>query len=504
MTSTTKSIGMETASDRSNIASYRAAKVVPRSTQWFLFTLVLVLLDAIMMGLSFRIAYWIRFEINLSLFNLTVVPSYAFYQMLTLAMIPVMITVFGIKGLYHRDNLLGGTREYSELFNANLICMGLLIVVGFIDTDFNFARGWLLIAWLLIFFLTTLGRFILRRVVYTLRKSGYFVSPALIVGANDEGKILAEQLQQWVTSGLQVVGFVDKKIKPGNQVWGGLSVLGDMEHIDEVISEYEIEDLILATSAISSRDKMVDIFKRYGADRNIRVRFSSGLYEIITTGLTVTQFAYVPLVEVNSVRLTGIDRFLKGLLDYSLTIPGLIVLMPVFLVLGILVKLDSPGPIFHKRRVVGVNGQPFDAFKFRTMYINGDEILNSKPELAAELARNHKLKEDPRVTKIGHFLRKFSLDELPQLFNVIRREMSLVGPRMITEKEIEKYDRWDMNLLTVQPGITGLWQVSGRSDISYDDRVRLDMYYIRNWNIWLDLQLLIQTIPAVIRGRGAY
>jgi exopolysaccharide biosynthesis polyprenyl glycosylphosphotransferase len=301
-----------------------------------------------------------------------------------------------------------------------------------------------------------------------------------------------------------VVGFVDKKIKPGNQVWGGLSVLGDMEHIDEVISEYQIEDLILATSAISSRDKMVDIFKRYGADRNIRVRFSSGLYEIITTGLTVTQFAYVPLVEVNSVRLTGIDRFLKGLLDYSLTIPGLIVLMPVFLVLGILVKLDSPGPIFHRRRVVGVNGQPFDAFKFRTMYINGDELLKSKPDLAAELARNHKLKDDPRVTKIGHFLRKFSLDELPQLFNVIRREMSLVGPRMITEKEIEKYDRWDMNLLTVQPGITGLWQVSGRSDISYDDRVRLDMYYIRNWNIWLDLQLLIQTIPAVIRGRGAY
>ncbi len=504
MTSSAKSLSITSGIDQSTIASYRAAKVVSRSTQWFLFTTALILLDAFMMSLSFRIAYWIRFEINLPLFNLTVVPSYAFYQMLTLAMIPLMLGIFAIKGLYQRDNLLGGTREYSELFNATLICMGLLIVGGFIDTDFNFARGWLLIAWLLIFFLTTFGRFILRRVIYSLRKLGYFVSPALIVGANDEGKMLAEQLQQWATSGLQVVGFVDKKTKPGDNVWGNLNVLGDMEHIEDVISTYQIEDLILATSAISSRDKMVDIFKRYGANRNIRVRFSSGLYEIITTGLTVNQFAYVPLVEVNSVRLTGIDRFLKGLLDFSITIPGLIALLPVLLALGVLVKLDSPGPIIHRRRVVGVNGKPFDAFKFRTMYVNGDELLNANPALKAELAKNHKLKDDPRVTRIGHFMRKFSLDELPQLFNVLRREMSLVGPRMITEKEIEKYDRWDMNLLTVQPGITGLWQVSGRSDVSYEDRVRLDMYYIRNWNIWLDLQLLIQTIPAVLRGRGAY
>jgi lipopolysaccharide/colanic/teichoic acid biosynthesis glycosyltransferase len=138
------------------------------------------------------------------------------------------------------------------------------------------------------------------------------------------------------------------------------------------------------------------------------------------------------------------------------------------------------------------------------MVANGDELLDQHPELRDELARNHKIKDDPRITRVGAFLRKYSLDELPQLINVLKRDMSMVGPRMISPAEVSMYKQFDMNLLTVLPGITGLWQVSGRSDISYEERVRLDMYYVRNWSIWLDLQLLFQTIPAVLRGRGAY
>jgi lipopolysaccharide/colanic/teichoic acid biosynthesis glycosyltransferase len=138
------------------------------------------------------------------------------------------------------------------------------------------------------------------------------------------------------------------------------------------------------------------------------------------------------------------------------------------------------------------------------MYEHGDEILAAYPELNEELLRNFKLKEDPRVTIVGQILRQTSLDELPQLINVLRREMSMVGPRIITPAEVEKYEKWDLNLMTVRPGMTGLWQVSGRSDVTYEERVRLDMHYIRNWSIWLDIQLLFQTIPAVLRRRGAY
>jgi lipopolysaccharide/colanic/teichoic acid biosynthesis glycosyltransferase len=138
------------------------------------------------------------------------------------------------------------------------------------------------------------------------------------------------------------------------------------------------------------------------------------------------------------------------------------------------------------------------------MRVDGDDILKDHPEMREELARNFKLKSDPRVTRVGNLIRRMSLDELPQLINVLKREMSLVGPRIITPEEVEKYNKWDINLMTVRQGITGLWQVSGRSDVTYEERVRLDMHYIRNWSIWLDIQLLFQTIPAVLKRRGAY
>jgi lipopolysaccharide/colanic/teichoic acid biosynthesis glycosyltransferase len=153
---------------------------------------------------------------------------------------------------------------------------------------------------------------------------------------------------------------------------------------------------------------------------------------------------------------------------------------------------------------MGVNGRQFDAFKFRTMCVDGDKILRGYPDLLVELQKYYKIVDDPRVTKVGWFLRRFSIDELPQLFNVLKFDMALVGPRMISPEEMENYSQWGLNLLTVRPGLTGLWQVSGRSDLDYEDRVRLDMYYIRNWSIWQDIQLILRTIPVVMKGKGAY
>lgn len=197
-------------------------------------------------------------------------------------------------------------------------------------------------------------------------------------------------------------------------------------------------------------------------------------------------------------------QFVKALFDYAITIPGLIFIAPLFLILSLLVKLDSPGPIFYRRRVVGQNGRVFYAFKFRTMFINGDEILAQHPQLRAELNKNYKLKCDPRVTRMGQMLRKFSLDELPQLFNVLMRDMSLIGPRMITPEEVCKYGEYGEKLLTVMPGLSGLWQVSGRSDVCYDERVQLDMQYIDNWTLVEDIKILIKTPLVVLKGDGAY
>jgi exopolysaccharide biosynthesis polyprenyl glycosylphosphotransferase len=329
------------------------------------------------------------------------------------------------------------------------------------------------------------------------------MSMALIVGANAEGRSLAEQLQRWKTSGLYVVGLVGNPPEMTSPASPVPRYLGALERIDDIIAQYGVEELIIAPSDLT-RDKILNIFNRYGVSSNVNLRLSSGLYEIITTGLQVSEVADVPLVKVNKVRLTGFDQVMKQVIDFTVAFFCLLVAFPVMLVLALLIKLDSPGPVIHRRRVLGVNGRQFDAYKFRTMVVNGDELLSRHPKLQEELSHSHKLKDDPRVTRLGKFMRKYSLDELPQLFNVIKRDMSVVGPRMITSEEMKHYNHWAINLLTVRPGITGLWQVSGRSDTSYEHRVRLDMQYIRNWSFWLELQIIYRTIPVVLKGKGAY
>ena len=483
----------------------KANSVIPRHTQWALFRAALVLLDLAMILLAFRFSYVLRFNVPFGIFDETAFVSLPHYNQLSIRAAILWLVIFAAHGLYARENLLGGTREYSKVFRASSEGVLFIIIAGFTFSWVIVSRGWLAMAWVLTVIFVIIGRFTLRRVVYFLRRHGFFLTPAVIVGANQEGRWLAEQLQKWETSGLHVVGFVDKKFAATTPLFNNLVNLGSVDQLGEIIEQFQIGEVILASSAFSTRDYLMEIFKKYGISDTVNLRMSSGLYEVITTGMTVNEFAYVPLVNVHKVRLTGTDIMLKTILDYVLAIISVILLTPVFLLIALLVKITSPrGPVIHKRRVMGLNGRKVYALKFRTMHVNGDEILDRHPELKEELARNHKLKNDPRVTWIGAYLRKISFDELPQLFNVLMGSMSLVGPRMISPEEVAMYKQFDMNLLTVKPGITGLWQVSGRSDISYDERVRLDMYYIRNWSIWLDLQLLFQTIPAVLRSRGAY
>jgi exopolysaccharide biosynthesis polyprenyl glycosylphosphotransferase len=482
----------------------KANALVSRGTQWTLYILTLLMSDTLITSFAFVVAYYFRFELFVQFFNQNARVSLATYQFLIFVMPFVWLVIFAVNGLYVKDNLLGGTEEYSKVFRSATTGFLVIVIAGFLDPNLVFARGWLLMTWILTFIFVASSRFLLRRIVYSLRKHGFFLTPAVIVGANQEGRWLAEQLQRWETSGLHLAGFVDKKTPVTFPLFNDLVSLGTVEQLGEIIERYDIGEVILASSAISTRDYLLEIFRKYGVSEKVNIRMSSGLYEILTTGLTINEFAYVPLVYVNKVRLTGADTLVKFMLDYFLAIFSLIVLFPFFVIIAYLVKRSSPGPIIHKRLVMGLNGRQFHAYKFRTMVSNGNEVLKLHPELKHALAKNHKLKDDPRVTKIGAYLRKYSLDELPQLFNVLKREMSLVGPRMISPEEVSMYKQFDMNLLTVLPGITGVWQVSGRSNISYEERVRLDMYYIRNWSIWLDLQLLFQTIPVVLTSRGAY
>ena len=459
--------------------------------------------DALALGLAFWIAYWTRFDLQVTVAP-EIVPSPEFYPSLAALLVAIFILVFVPFKLYEPHVLLGGVTEYSRAFNACTAGTMIVVLATFFIPQFVVSRLWLVSAWVLSFVFVLLNRFLCRRLAYLLRQRGYLLTPAVIVGTNQEAVALASDLSHWQASGLRIIGLVSSDNLSGRYNYVDLPVLGSAGEIQRIIKEHEIEDLIVAITALK-RENLLQLCEEVNSFPDVNLRLSSGLYELLTTRVSVRTLGLVPLVSLSKIRLEPGQVFFKTVLEYSLALASLVLLWPILLVLALLIRLDSPGPIIHRRRVLGVSGKEFDAFKFRTMHTNGDDLLNHHPGLLRQLRVNHKLKDDPRITRVGRWLRKYSLDELPQLFNVLLGQMSLVGPRMITPAEAAKYGLHKLNLLTVKPGITGLWQVSGRSDLSYDERVRLDMYYVRNYTVWLDLQILfVQTIPAIVRGHGAY
>jgi exopolysaccharide biosynthesis polyprenyl glycosylphosphotransferase len=462
--------------------------------------LVLLVGDALMLVLAHALAYWLRFDLEVALYP-EVTPSLGFYVGLMALLTPLWLCLFAVFKLYDFRQLIDGTAEYANAFNACTVGTMLLVIVdAFVDT-FIVARGWLVATWLLSILLVCGARFWLRRAVYALRRRGYFVAPAAIVGTNGEALAIAEQLASWASSGLFVVGHMHDT-EPASE--RGLPVLGSLDDIEDVVQQHGIEELIVATTALR-RDELLSLFERVDALSGVELRFSSGLFEVLTTDVQVKTVGFVPLMSLRKLRLSPAELAMKTVLDYGICLAALVPLLPAFATIALLIVLDSPGPVFYRRRVLGVGGKEFDAFKFRTMFVNGGEILARSPTHLAQLRADHKLKNDPRITAVGRWLRRYSLDELPQLLNVLLGQMSLVGPRMLTREETARYGRLRLNLLTVKPGLTGLWQVSGRSELSYEERVRLDMHYIRNYTIWRDLEILfVQTLPAILRGRGAY
>lgn len=490
-------------------SSTASARLPVRSRDLLIFRLALLVSDAFMVALAFAMAYSLRFPLGFAL-DTDVPEEPTKYLRMVLILIPTWLMLFWLMRLYDSRYLLGGTTEYARAANACTSGMMLVILTTFLIGDENarVARGWLVYAWIFSTLFVCLGRLILRRSAYALRRQGYFVSRVLIVGVNSEAMALAAQLGNSLASGLAIAGFIDTRAGlPEEQRLHklmGLPVLGNLESLPETIQHRGIEEVVIATTALT-REQMMKVTAQLVTLPNVVMRLSSGLYEIFTTGVHVTTKNFVPLMSLNRLRLDPIEQFSKTLLDYLIIFFSVPFLVPIFLFIAALVKLDSPGPIFYHRRVLGIGGKEFDALKFRTMAVNGDEILAKHPNLQAELEATHKLRVDPRVTRVGKWLRRTSLDELPQLINVILGQMSIVGPRMISPPEKEQYGEMQYNLLTVKPGLTGLWQVSGRSDLSYVERVRLDMHYIRNYSIWLDLQILFfQTLPAVLKRRGAY
>jgi exopolysaccharide biosynthesis polyprenyl glycosylphosphotransferase len=475
------------------VATYAA-----RDQRWTLFTAGVVALDFLALSAAFAVAYITRFKAGLPLVE-TPPHTVSFYSSLAFWSIPVWLMVFAAYGLYGR----GIQTDYIRIANACTAGVVVEVLFSFFDPSLSISRGWLLLTWFLSIGLVSAGRIVARQTLRQLHALGLFRSRAVIVGTNEEAISIADQLLVDARDGISLIGFVDAEHPVGTIVHADLPVVGRPEALSYVLPEQAVSDVIVASTAVN-RDQLLDLYRSVGQDPRIHLRLSSGLWEILTTGVKVEEINRLPLITPERLRITGLDAAIKTCMDHLAAAIGLVVLSPLLVCIALLVHLDSPGPVIYRRRVLGTSGAMFDAFKFRTMIQGAERRHACVPIPFPDRRSTYKSLHDPRVTRAGRFLRRTSLDELPQLVNVLRGEMSLVGPRMIAPDEQPLYGRWQHNLLTVKPGITGPWQVQGRGDIPYAERVRLSMHYIRNYSLWLDLEILLRTFLVVLRGKGAY
>jgi exopolysaccharide biosynthesis polyprenyl glycosylphosphotransferase len=281
-----------------------------------------------------------------------------------------------------------------------------------------------------------------------------------------------------------------------------LAFLGRLGELPQIVARHDVDELIVAESDFDDREllEMVDLAHR----RGVRVRVAPTTTELLTQRAEYIPGQGVPLFELRPPAFVGTDWVVKRTFDVAVSVVAVVVGLPIWAAIALAVKLSSPGPVLYRDPRIGLNEQPFEMFKFRTMHADAAERqadLEAANEAAGAL---FKLRRDPRVTRVGAFLRRFSLDEAPQVLNVLRGEMSLVGPRPLPVRDYRLLEDWHRKRYLVLPGMTGLWQIAGRSDLGFDDLVRLDFYYLENWSIWLDISILLRTLPAVLAGKGAY
>jgi len=465
-----------------------------------------IIIVGLLLGDAFGIYFglWLAFQTRFKYLPYNNPIDQKYYYNLMMIAVPVIIVLFWMYQLYSPRILFGGLEEYGRAFNAITVGAIFLILADFfVNRETEISRGWVLLSWLMMGIFVSALRLLFRNFIKYLHRHGHLLTAAVIVNADSEGMALLKQLQSSANSGLFITGFVDDNFPQGKKIQDDVSVIGSINDLEDIIKFDHVEEVIVSTGSLS-REQVVKVYQSISRYPAVNLSFSSGLFEIISTGLFIKEMANVPLIEVNRIRITGLNAVIKSIVDFTGAFVGLILLAPIFLVIAILIRLDSPGSIFYRHLVHGLNGKKFYAIKFRSMVKDAKDVLESDPELARQFEENFKLKDDPRVTKLGQFLRRWSIDELPQLINVMIGQMSLVGPRFISPSEVSKYGKWQTNLFTVKPGLTGLWQVSGRSDISYEERIRYDMYYIRNWSLWTDIYLLLATIPVVVSKKGAY
>lgn len=421
---------------------------------------------------------------------------------LTVALLPLWIVLFAYEGLYDLDRLEWNAGELNRVVRAVSMSLFLIIVGSYLLKWQDLSRGWMVLLAIFATGFTIAGRLGDRALVSAMRRSRRLVERTLVVGTNEEAAHLITRLRRDGGTGIDPVGYAaecDDMVRP---TFRDLVCLGPISEIRRIVLEHGIDTVLVASTSLPYND-MVQLFDQLRG-LPIQLHVSSGLYRILTSRVLVREVAGVPLITVKAVPLSRTKLFEKRAFDITVGILAAMVLSPIWIPVTILIKITSRGPLLYRQTRVGREGQPFEMLKFRSMVSEADNKVQELADLNDADGLLFKVKNDPRLTAVGRFIRKFSIDELPQIINVMRGEMSLVGPRPPLPREVKDYAPWHHRRLEVTPGMTGLWQVSGRSDLSFDEAVRLDVFYIENWSPKFDMSIILRTIPVVLTGRGAY
>ncbi len=492
-----------------SVPPVRGARAV--HSRWFepLGILTLMLLDAFTVALAFRLAYWARYTAQLGgaveAYNIQRLDDYRFYAIL---LVGTIVVAFGVRGLYRLPRGTTFLAEVTMAWGAVTVANAAVLVIVFLQPEFVSSRLFVIYAWGTILLFVTLERGVRRLVRDQLWQRGIGVERAVVVGSGPAAQRVMSYLATHNDLGFHLVGFVDDR--PVADDWAiatSRSImrpqrLGESETLAQVIEDAGISEVVIALPP-QAHDSILSVITTC-RDADVGFQLVPDVFELSLGRVQINELNGVPLISVRASRLRGWNLWIKRGVDALGAAVALAVMAIPMLVIALAIRIDTPGRILIRQVRVGKDRKHFTCYKFRSMRQDAPQLEEEVLSLGNGDARLRKHKEDPRRTRVGRFIRRTSLDELPQLFNVLIGKMSLVGPRPQVPDEVAHYEPWHHQRLAVTPGITGLWQVSGRSDLTFEEMVRLDIYYAENWSVRLDLEILLRTPRAVLSMRGAY
>jgi exopolysaccharide biosynthesis polyprenyl glycosylphosphotransferase len=462
---------------------------------------VMVLLDCGLVYVAFLLAYQLRYTLKLGP-EIRAQMTLGNYRPLAAMLLALMIPTLMVKGGY--GSRLGRELldEAITVFSAATVTMGAIVVITTMIHQWDWSRGLMVYLWVLVIILLVSGRAIYRLAQAALYRRGVGVRRLLVVGANDVARMVMQSVMQRPDLGYQLAGFVGDRGFPLLQDFGRFRALGTVDDIPDMVEAGQIDEIIVALPASAHEEiaPILGICERHG----VGLKLIPDLFEMSLGRVRIDELAGIPLLDVKDRALRRLERAAKRAVDIVVAAVLMIITLPLVLVISTLIRLESGGPTLLQQTRVGVGGKKFHCLKFRTMRRDALEIQKSLDEFNEADGPLFKMRNDPRCTAVGRRLRQWSLDELPQIWNVLVGDMSLVGPRPPLPEEVARYDARQVRRLEVKPGMTGIWQVNGRSDLGFDEMITMDLYYVQNWTLILDIKILSRTIVAVLRRHGAY